>query len=93
MQGAVSKLFAQKVGHRVTQGLPDQPSRQMPEIFRSQTLYRVALGELAEDGMHAVAQLAQEGTISRVGVFGLTDVWSHQLKSSQPKFLGHGGEW
>ena len=57
LQRTVSDLLAKKERQRMTQDLPEQPARQMPEVTRPQTLDRIALGELAEDGVYTVAQL------------------------------------
>ena len=46
----------------MAENFPQQPAGQMPEIFGPHLLDRVALGELREDGVDAVAKPSQEGT-------------------------------
>src|SRR5215218_8547901 len=51
-------------GHGVREDFPEQPACQMPEVTRPHPLYGVTLGELAENGVYAVAKTAQQGTPS-----------------------------
>ena len=59
-------------GHGVREDFPEQPACQMPEVTRPHPLYGVTLGELAENGVYAVAKTAQQGTPSgsRISLFG-----------------------
>ena len=86
MQRTVSDLLAKKERYCMTQYLPEQPARQVPEVTRPQSLDRVALGELAKDSVYTVAQFAQEGTSTRVGIFGLAGVGSHKFEISLSQF-------
>ena len=71
----------------MTQHLPQQPARQMPQVARPHPLYGVTLHELAEDRVDAVAKTAQEGAPSRGGIPFLGRVRSQKLYAHRRQIL------
>src|SRR5688572_30114499 len=71
--------MVEQEGQGMTQHLPQQPTRQMPEVARPHPLYRVASHELRKDRIDAVAKTAQIGALSRGRISFLRGVWSQKL--------------
>lgn len=64
----------------------------MPDVFSPQTLYRVALGKMTEDGIYAVAKITQEDSLTKTGVFG-RHLRERKVHASTVEVPGPGLQW
>ena len=79
MQRLVARPMVEQEGQGMTQHLPQQPTRQMPEVARPHPLYGVTSGELRKDRVYSVAKPAQKGALVRGRVSFLGRVRGQKL--------------
>ena len=88
----VAQLMVEQESDGMAQHLPEQSTRQMPEVTRPHPLYGVTLGELREDGVDAVAKAFEESAPLGSGISSLGGVGCEQFDAHIPRqlFLGLG---
>src|SRR4051794_15350514 len=79
--------MVEQEGQGMAQYLPQQPTREVPEVARPHPLYGVTFYELAEDRVDAVAKTAQIGALSRGGISFLGGVRSQKLYAHAHQLL------
>ncbi len=62
LQRPIAGPVVKQERHGMAEDLPQQPAGQVPKVLSPHPLYAVALCELREDGVDAVAKVAEEGT-------------------------------
>jgi hypothetical protein len=80
-------LVVEQEGHGVREDFAQQSGCQMPEVARPHPLYRIALCELAEDGVDAVAKATEQGASLDIGITLFGGVGSQKLDTPPGQFL------
>ena len=88
-KGLVARSLVEQEGNRVAENLPQQPTRQMPEVFRPHPLYGIALRELAEERVDPVPKAAQAGISFWMRIVSLLTVRCQRLYALLGQFRGH----
>src|SRR5919202_2717668 len=79
--------MVEQEGHGVREDFAQQYARQMPEVARPHLLYRIALCELAENGVYPVAKPTEEGALFRGRVSLLGGIRGQKLHTSARQLL------
>ena len=79
--------MVEQEGYGVREDFAQQSACQMPEVARPHPLYRIALCELAKDGVDPVAKAAQHGTSLGIGITLFGGVGSQKLHTPPGQLL------
>ena len=74
-------------GHGVREDFAQESACQMPEVARPNLLYRIALRELAENGVYPIAKPTEEGAPFGIWVSLLGGVRSQKLRTDARQLL------